>query len=164
MEEESVLWEGRSSQWLNFGQYTWMFFLGAVILVIAANTEPWVYAALLLPIGRALWRYLVVRTHSYRITSQRIRVTWGVINQHVDEIELYRVKDSLLMRPWWMRLFGLSSIQLETSDRSMPQLLMPALENGDEIREILRRQVELQRDRKRVREMDFDDAGGEVDF
>jgi hypothetical protein len=87
-----------------------------------------------------------------------------VINQHIDEIELYRVKDTTLLRPWWMRLTGLSTITLETSDRGMPKLVIPALPGGAETREILRRQVEIQRDRKRVREMDFDDVDGSSDF
>jgi hypothetical protein len=38
------------------------------------------------------------------------------------------------------------------------------LPGGAETREILRRQVEIQRDRKRVREMDFDDVDGSSDF
>jgi hypothetical protein len=81
-----------------------------------------------------------------------------VINQHIDEIELYRVKDTLALRPWWMRLTGLASISMETSDRTLPSLAIPAIRDGMEMRETLRKQVELQRDKKRVREMDFDDA------
>ena len=93
--------------------------------------------------------------------QERIRITSGVINQSIDEIELYRVKDSRTIRPWWMRLTGLASIVLETSDRSTPVLVIPAIRDGMEIRELLRQQVELQRDRKRVREMDFDEHGGD---
>ena len=128
---------------------------------------PPAYAALILPALFMLWKYLVVRTQVFELTSERLRVTRGVINQKVDEIELYRVKDSLMVRPWWMRLTGLASIELETSDRSMPQLTIPAIHNGVEMREILRKQVELIRDRKRVRELDFDEASvgddGEMD-
>ena len=72
------------------------------------------------------------------------------------------MKDSVILRPWWMRLTGLSSISLETSDRTMPKLLIPALPMGVETREMLRKQVEIQRDKKRVREMDFDDVEGEM--
>lgn len=65
-----------------------------------------------------------------------------------------------MLRTWWMRLTGLASIQLETSDRSMPNLVIPAIHGGMEMRELLRKQVEAQRDKKRVREMDFDEAAG----
>ncbi len=75
----------------------------------------------------------------------------------MDEIELYRVKDTLMVRTWWMRLTGLASIEMQTSDRSLPELVIPAIHGGTEMREILRKQVELIRDRKRVREMDFEE-------
>ena len=67
-----------------------------------------------------------------------------------------------MIRVWWMRITGLASIQLETSDRNMPKLVIPAIRGGAEMRELLRKQVELQRDKKRVRELDFDDAGEDV--
>jgi hypothetical protein len=63
-----------------------------------------------------------------------------------------------MIRTWWMRLTGLASIQLETSDRSMPNLVIPAIYGGNDMRELLRKQVEFQRDNKRVREMDFDET------
>ncbi|MEY3897174.1 MAG: hypothetical protein RLZZ214_2695, partial [Verrucomicrobiota bacterium] len=122
---------------------------------------PFTLAALVLPFGYLLWRYLVVRTQVFELTSERLRVTRGVINQKIDEIELYRVKDSVMVRPWWMRLTGLASIVLATSDRTLPDLVIPAIHGGSELREILRKNVEIQRDRKRVRETDFDDAGGD---
>ncbi len=164
MDDETVLWEGRSSQWLNFGHYAAALILAVLIVVAGAQYHPFAYIALVLPAGYALWRYLVIQTHVYRLSCQRLRITWGVINQHIDEIELYRVKDSIILRPWWMRLTGLSSLSLETSDRTLPKLLIPALPKGVETREILRKQVEIQRDKKRVREMDFDDVDGEMEF
>jgi len=164
MDEENVLWEGRSSQWLNFGHFTAAALLAAATIAAGVYYHPLFFAALILPAGYALWQFLVIRTHTYRLSCQRLRVTWGVINQHIDEIELYRVKDSIMLRPWWMRLAGLSSVSLETSDRTMPKLLIPALPRGGEMREILRKQVEIQRDKKRVREMDFDDVNGDMEF
>ncbi|HSP41534.1 MAG TPA: PH domain-containing protein [Luteolibacter sp.] len=164
MDDETLLWEGRSSQWLNFGHYAAALVLAVIVIIAGANYHPLAFIALVLPAGYALWRFLVIHTHVFRLSCQRLRITWGVINQHIDEIELYRVKDSIILRPWWMRLTGLSSISLETSDRTLPKLLIPALPKGVETREILRKQVEIQRDKKRVREMDFDDVEGEMEF
>jgi len=157
MTDESTLWKGSPSQWLNLGPFSASI---ALMLGIAFGGLffPPAFAILVLPLGFMLWRYLTVRTQVFELTSERLRITRGVINQQVDEIELYRVKDSLMVRPWWMRLAGLASIELETSDRSMPRLVIPAIAGGVEMREILRKQVELQRDKKRVREMDFDES------
>lgn len=162
MNEENTLWKGSPSQWLNIGPFSAALLL-AVGIIVGGVFFPPVWAALVLPAVYLLWKYLVVRTQVFELTSERLRITTGVINQHVDEIELYRVKDSLMVRTWWMRLTGLASIHLETSDRSMPQLVIPAIHGGVEMRELLRKQVEAQRDKKRVREMDFDEtAGGDL--
>ncbi len=162
MSDESTLWKGSPSQWLNLGPFSAAIALSLGIAFGALFFPP-AFAALVLPLGFMLWRYLTVRTQVFELTSERLRITRGVINQQVDEIELYRVKDSLMVRPWWMRLTGLASIELETSDRSMPRLVIPAIAGGAEMREILRKQVELLRDRKRVREMDFDETAGGSD-
>lgn len=157
MSAEESLWKGTSSQWLNIGPFS-AAALAAVGIVVGGAFFPPAFIALVLPLAYAVWKFLVVRTRVFEITGERIRITQGVINQHVDEIELYRVKDTQLFRTWWMRLTGLGSIFLDTSDRSTPKLTIPAISNSMEVRETLRKQVELQRDKKRVREMDFDDA------
>lgn len=159
MNEENTLWKGSPSQWLNIGPFTGALLLAIGIAIGGVFFFP-VLAALILPLGYMIWKFLVVRTQVFELTSERLRITRGVINQQVDEIELYRVKDSLLVRTWWMRMTGLATIQLETSDRSMPNLEIPAISGGMEMREILRKQVESQRDKKRVREMDFDETNG----
>jgi len=110
------------------------------------------------------WRYLSVRCNVFEITTQRLRITTGVINQDIDEIELYRVKDILIERRWWMRLTGLGTVHLETSDRSLPKLEINAVRNCIKVREELRKLVEAMRDSKRVREMDFDETGDSESF
>lgn len=159
MTAENTLWKGGPSQWLNIGPFTLALLLGAGITAGALHWH-WTpaFALLVLPLGFAIWKYLVVRAQVYELTNERLRITRGVINQQVDEIELYRVKDSFLLRVWWMRLAGLASISLETSDRTMQKLVIPAIAGGLEMREILRQQVEAQRDKKRVRETDFDEV------
>lgn len=160
MSDENDLWKSSPSQWLNLGSFLLALAMAAVIIAGAVFFAfPLAFLALVIPAGHALWRFLTVRCYVFELTSQRLRITTGVINHHIDEIELYRVKDILMMRPWWMRLTGLSSLSLETSDRTLPKLVIPAIRNGVALREKLRRQVETERDRKRVREMDFDGSG-----
>ncbi|MCU0751469.1 MAG: PH domain-containing protein [Akkermansiaceae bacterium] len=157
MNEETSLWKGSPSQWLNLGNHA-----GAIVVAVGIGIGgiffPPAWIALILPLLFAIWKFLVVRSQVYELTCERLRITSGVINQHIDEIELYRVKDTQALRTWWMRLTGLTSIKLETSDRTLPKLVIPAIPDGMEMRETLRKQVEIQRDKKRVREMDFDDS------
>jgi uncharacterized membrane protein YdbT with pleckstrin-like domain len=160
MNEESMYWKDSSSQWLNLGHFSGALAF-AIAIIVGGVFFPPAFAALVLPIGYAVWKYLVVRCRVFELTNERLRITSGVINQQIDEIELYRVKDTAMIRTWWMRMTGLSSISLETSDRTLPNLVIPAIRNGVDVREALRRKVEAQRDKKRVREMDFDDVNGE---
>ncbi len=159
MTEETTLWKGSPSQWLNIGPFVLAAVVAAGIIFAGAFFPP-AWVALMLPIAYIIWRVLVLRSQIYELTTQRLRVTRGVINQHIDEIELYRVKDSYMVRTWWMRMAGLGSIVLQTSDRSLGNLTIPAVRGAAELRELLRQNVEIVRDRKRVREMDFDDIGG----
>ena len=157
MNDETTLWKGSPSQWLNLWPFAIALLLIGGIVIVAIGLPP-ALVALVLPLGLMIWKYLSVRTQVFELTSQRLRTTHGIINQVIDEIELYRVKDIQMHRTWWMRLTGLASISLETSDRGMPSLRIPAVHSGVELRELLRKQVELLRDQKRVREMDFDET------
>ena len=159
MSEETSLWKGSPSQWLNFWAYAIALLLAVGIIAAGEYWSfPVAYAALLLPAGWALWKYLHVRSQEYELTTERLRYTRGVINQQINEIELYRVKDTVMVRKWWMRLTGLAAIELISSERSIPDLVIPAISGGAEMRELLRKQVEFQRDNKHVRETDLDEA------
>lgn len=161
MEEqaEGTIWKGSPSQLLNLGTY-----LIGIVLISAAVAAAifwqmsWLALFGLLPLAWMSWKYLTLRCQVFELTSERLRLYEGVLNQEIGEVELYRVKDSNILRPFWLRVFGLSTIKLDTSDRTMPEVELKAIRDGMNVRELLRKQVELLRDRKRVREIDFDDA------
>jgi uncharacterized membrane protein YdbT with pleckstrin-like domain len=160
-EIETPLWKGTPSQWLNIGPFSLALLLSAGIAVGGIFFPP-AFAGLILPLIWMIWRYLVIRCEIFELTSQRLRISHGVFNQKIDEIELYRIKDVLVERKWWMRIFGLGSLHLETSDRSLPQVTIPAISDAIGLREILRKEVEAVRDKKRVRELDFEEAHEET--
>jgi len=160
-EIETPLWKGTPSQWLNIGPFSLALLLSAGIVVGGIFFPP-AFAGLILPLVWMIWRFLVIRCEIFELTSQRLRISHGVFNQKIDEIELYRVKDVLVERKWWMRIFGLGSLHLETSDRSLPNVTIPAIPDAIELRESLRKEVEAVRDKKRVRELDFEDNNEEV--
>ena len=76
--------------------------------------------------------------------------------EQIDELEIYRIKDSRVQQPLFLRIFGLGTVQLETSDRSNPEVRLHAIRDPRGLREQIRKYVEIQRDRKRVREVDFE--------
>ena len=163
MTEETTFWKGTPSQWLNIGSFCIAILLAAAITAGGVFFAP-AFIALIIPAAYALWRYLTVRCQIFEVTTERLRITKGVINQNIDEVELYRVKDMVVERKWWMRLTGLGNVHLQTSDRSLPHVDIPAITDCIGLREELRKLVEAMRDKKRVREMDFDETGGENGF
>ena len=97
-QEETLIWKGTPSQWTNFGAYLFCLILaGAVIAayVLVTPRQPLILVGLAIP---AIWmfaRWLGTRTHVYEITTERIRVSRGVLSRVTTELELYRVRDFL---------------------------------------------------------------------
>lgn len=147
---------------LNFWRHALGLFLVAAVVTGGCQSTP-VFYALPIPLLWMGWNFLTVRCRVYELTDERLRLYEGVLNQKIDELELYRVKDTTMDRPLWLRIFGLSSLHLDTSDRSHPRVEIEAIRGGDQLRETLRKQVEYWRDRKRVREVDFEDGDLEGD-
>jgi uncharacterized membrane protein YdbT with pleckstrin-like domain len=60
----------------------------------------------------------------YRITSQRIVVDSGIFSKRLDQIDLYRVNDFQVERPFWQRIMGTGNLRLSTTDRINPQIAL----------------------------------------
>lgn len=140
MAEEAHVWSGTPSQVLNLptfllcGLFFWLVF----------------------PLFIMLWKWLVVKSTKYELTSQRLMTRYGVINKKMDELELYRVKDYKLDEPFFLRIFSLGNIFIEASDKSHSNLVIKAVPNVEELRNLIRTNVERRRDEKGVREVDIE--------
>jgi uncharacterized membrane protein YdbT with pleckstrin-like domain len=157
MAEETSLWKGRTSQLVHTWFYLiWLLITGGIIAGAAFN--PLVLIALVVPAFSIVGRWLVTRATVYELTTQRLRKTTGILNKKLDELELYRVKDSTLEQPLLLRIFGLGNIAVVSSDASLPTLVMEAVPGAYQAREKLRLAVEAERDRKRVRDVEFTEA------
>lgn len=159
--EEMTLWQGNRSQITNAGIYA----LCLVILIgviIGGMAMPIVWAAGLAPIAFATWIWISTAAEKFELSTERLRMKRGVLNQVFDEVELYRVKDVSLARSVFERVMSLGTVTLETSDHGQERILIRSVRKSDELREHLRKQVELVRDRKRVREVDTPSSGAEL--
>ena len=101
-------------------------------------------------------RYLKTQYTKYEITDERIVEQTGILSRKTDETELYRVKDIRLEEPFFLRMFGLSTILLVTSDKSSPLIKVYGVKNGTSLRKELRTLIEARRDKKGVKERDFE--------
>ncbi|HYY14263.1 MAG TPA: PH domain-containing protein [Chthoniobacterales bacterium] len=166
MPEESV-WRGRSSQWKNFGRYLLAAAMCAVVIVIFValsradspqirNLSPYVLILLVLPLFTALVRYLQTISKVYELTTERIKITEGVLSKVTDTLELYRVKDLETRQPFLYRFAGIENVQLNTSDTSSPFIFIQAVPRSVGLGDKIRNQVEIIRQQKGVREIDVE--------
>lgn len=161
METEKLIWKGRPSQWTNFSFY----FLCGVLVSLGLGLSYFNFSVdilrilLLSVLGlglvMAIWKYFDTRCNKLEVTDQRIIEHRGIFSKTTNEVELYRVKDIRLVRPFWLRMVGLSSVWLDSTDHSNPTILLKGIANGKEIKEQLRIAIDIRRDIKGVREVDF---------
>ena len=85
------------------------------------------------------------------ITTQRLRVTRGVLSKRTDELELYRVRDITFLQPFILRLFNKGTLLLTTGDSTSPELRLEGIPADTALRDRFRDAVEECRDRKRAR-------------
>ncbi len=159
---ESLLWIGRPSERVIRGYWTvaavCMTALTPVLyLAIEQNRGPaWIVGilvAMAVPLVWAAWKQALVRHTSYELTSERLRVTHGILSLEVDDIELYRIKDIHVRQPLLQRICTLGSIVIWSSDVTLPRCRIHAQPIGvvRELREQIRLLSEDLRDRKVVR-------------
>ncbi len=118
----------------------------------------WWFAACLLviPIPWAIWAWLKVKCRVYTLTNERLLIEDGVLNKTHETLELYRVRDQQVAEPFLLRLFGLQNIQLLATDLTTESLALDYVPKSAGLPDLLRRQIEECRMRKRVREVGID--------
>ena len=87
----------------------------------------------------------------YAISEDRLLQSSGILNLQYEEILLYRVRDISLSRSFGQRIFGVGSITVTSSDKSRPVLVIQNVKDAPEVKELLHRQVEDMKIRRRVR-------------
>ncbi|MGC3989604.1 MAG: PH domain-containing protein [Chthoniobacteraceae bacterium] len=159
---EETIWTGHSSHI----KYFWSYVMSALLaLVIAGGVVfgmlqyqwPWYLLALaMLPILMAFWKSLRVRSRVFHLTTERLLLTEGILNKATDSLELYRVRDLRVLQPLWQRMFGLETIQLDTTDDDTPHILVDYIPADLRLADKFREQVEACRVKKGVRDLDVD--------
>ncbi len=105
----------------------------------------------------ALVAWIRSRGTSYRITTQRIVVESGIFGKHMEQIDLYRVVDYVVDRPFGQRIMGTGNITLETMDKTTSELRIAGIRT-DVVRlyEHLRYATEMEKKKRGVRVVDVE--------
>ena len=130
---EKIVWYGGPSQLTNIITYVLLFWTVILPLIV----------------------YLRTRFTIYELTEERFREKTGILSQTIEELELYRVRDYSVEKPFIMRLFGLGNLTLITSDKTNPKIYLYAIKNVENVRDLFRKNVEATRKKTGTKEVDF---------
>ena len=135
--EKRIIYEGSPSQVVN---------LGYIILCI-------LFCWLVIPIIMMIVRILKTKFTKTTITTTEILSEHGIFSKTIDELLLKRVTDVRLSQPFWLRIFGLSTITVATTDVTDGALQIKGIPNGKQVWQQLREAVA--EERKMVQEQEI---------
>ena len=95
----------------------------------------------------------------YRLSEDRLFCEKGFFNIKQDEVLLYRVRDLQLNMSLGQRLFGVGTICIVSSDKSVPHLDLVNVKDPRAVKEMIHHSVEEAKDKRRMRTMEV--MGGE---
>ena len=87
----------------------------------------------------------------YALSEDRLFTSVGFLNIRDDEILLYRVRDIDTSRSLGQRLFGVGTVTVLSSDKTMPTLVLKNIKDPVAVKELIHKQVEDMKIRRRVR-------------
>ena len=99
----------------------------------------------------------------YSLSEDRLFYETGFLNLKADEVLLYRVRDLQLTMSLGQRIFGVGTVCVVSSDKSIPHLDLKNVKNPREVKELIHKYVEAAKDKRRMRatELVGVDGGGE---
>ncbi len=97
----------------------------------------------------------------YALSEDRLFLRRGFLNVKQDEVILYRVRDLRVTQNLWQRIFGVGTITVVSTDKSIPQLVIKNVKQPWEVKELIHKYVEKMKIERRMRvgemSMDVDD-------
>lgn len=87
----------------------------------------------------------------YSLSEDRLFCETGFLNLKADEVLLYRVRDLQLNMSLGQRIFGVGTVCVISSDKSAPHLDLKNVKLPREVKELIHRNVEAAKDKRRMR-------------
>jgi uncharacterized membrane protein YdbT with pleckstrin-like domain len=96
-----------------------------------------------------------VASRRYRLTNQRLFVQHGIVAKHLEEIELFRVKDVTVRQGFLQRILGCGTVTVLSTDDTTPVLQIAGIARPVEIKEAIRNAFRAARKREGMRTGEF---------
>ncbi len=104
--------------------------------------------------------WIQTRSIHYKITSQRVVIEQGVFSKRMEQLDLYRVVDYVVERPFGQRVMGTGNIILEAMDKTTPEIRITGIKTDVmKLYEKLRYSTEQEKKKRNVRVLDIESPG-----
>ena len=153
--DETIVWEGRPSQWVNIGTYLWwMMFLALAITVMVfwnagfgesyppsiGDAVSWAGNGLIvLSLVSMLFAYLTVHYEHTVITRNKIKESKGITSIFRQDLycEISDIKDIKSPPAGVMGILGLSTLVIETNDNDQALIEIRGIKHREELIQLL---------------------------
>ena len=100
----------------------------------------------------------------YALSEDRLFCETGFFNLKADEVLLYRVQDLELTMTLGQRIFGVGTVCVHSSDKSMPHLDLKNVKHPRRVKELIHQNVEEAKNRRRMRATELLGKEGGPDY
>lgn len=159
-EDEHTLFTAKPALRAYFGRMIGAGICSIIGIVVLLWIEFNAFASIVLPLlvivgitALGVW----IETHSieYKLTTQRFFQKRGFLAKHLDELELFRVKDVTVHQDIIQRMLGFGSVTILSTDDSTPRIVMHGIAKPTEVKELIRKTYRIARKKERVHATEF---------
>jgi uncharacterized membrane protein YdbT with pleckstrin-like domain len=108
-----------------------LILLSLVFLLLAWYLSPYFVLFSLGVLGVAWYRLLYIRSNTYLITPEVLRVTHGIFFKRTDQLEMFRIKDYIITQSFLLQLFRLMTLTLKSTDHENPVISLLGIPESD---------------------------------
>ena len=92
---------------------------------------------------------------TYKLNKETLIIKTGWLNTNEDDVKLYRILDLSVNKSFIQRIFGVGTIKINSSDKSLGEFEIKNVKEVDTVKQLISQNVEEQRELKRISGREF---------
>ncbi|WP_172251477.1 PH domain-containing protein [Saccharibacillus deserti] len=111
-----------------------------------AQTEQTLWEGRPSDLGDQIRTGMLMNNVHYKLTSQRLLITTGLIGKKTEELELVRIKDVALEKTAMDRMMGVGTILIYSSDPTTPEIRLEDVKDAEKVKDLLRGAIRAEKE------------------
>jgi uncharacterized membrane protein YdbT with pleckstrin-like domain len=129
-----------------------LILLAITLLLLAWWLSPY-FILFSFVVSVAVWyRIIYIRKVEYLVTTEYIRISQGIFFKRIDQLEMYRIKDYVMIQPLFLQLFRMMDLLLKSTDPENPMIWLRGIPES-EIIDTIRDRVQEARKHNNIYEV-----------